>query len=99
MGKDKKANITVVYLLPPCPHLWMNFLDEFFAGHKLKLLFHKVHAHLIHNSCLAHSQVTKKTKKVQKYLVNDSCLAQSRHLQMTKYSASDYSRVGNGDNA
>jgi len=40
----------------------MNFLEKFLTGHKLKLVSRKVHVHLIHNSCIAHSQMTKNNK-------------------------------------
>jgi hypothetical protein len=42
---------------------WMNFLEEFLVGRELKFLSRQVHAHLVHDSCLAHSQMTKNTKK------------------------------------
>jgi len=42
-------------------------LEEFFVGRELKLLSHKVHAHLNDNSCLGCSQMTKNTKKAQTY--------------------------------
>jgi hypothetical protein len=38
----------------------MNFLAELLVGQELS---HKVHVRLIHNSCLAHSQLTKNNKK------------------------------------
>jgi hypothetical protein len=41
----------------------MNFLWEFFVGQELKLLYDKVHAHLIHNLRLVYSQMTKNTQK------------------------------------
>jgi hypothetical protein len=49
-------------LFPACPRLWTNFLEEFLIALELKLLSHKVPAQLIHNSCLAHLQMTKNTK-------------------------------------
>ncbi len=37
----------------------MNFLEEFLVGCELQFLSHKVHAHLIHYSCLTCLQMTK----------------------------------------
>ncbi len=50
------------HLFPGCPNLWMNFPEEFLLGHELNFLSHKVHAHLVHKSYLACSQMTKTTK-------------------------------------
>ncbi len=41
----------------------MNFLEEFLHKHELKFLSRKVHAYLIQNSSLVHSQLTKNAKK------------------------------------
>ncbi len=74
-------------MFPACPHLWTNFLEEVFIGHEFKLLSYKVHGHFIHNSCLRHSQMTKKTKKVSftTHLKTSSFIIYS---QLTKGSAS-----------
>ena len=45
----------------------MNFLDEFIFGPEHKSLSRKVHARLIHNSCLPYSQMTNNTWKVNTY--------------------------------
>ncbi len=66
----------------------MNFLEEFLTGHKLKLLSRKVCTHLIHNSCLAHSQMTKNTKKLTPISLT-ACAKLIRKSQSTKNSASD----------
>jgi hypothetical protein len=68
----------------------MNFLEEFLIGHELKSLSHNVHAHLIHNTCLAQSEMIKNTKK--SYLSWSQLMSSSfiSHSQMTKSSASDY---------
>jgi hypothetical protein len=54
------------------------FLEEFLVGHELKFLLNKVNAHLIHSSCLAHSRMTKNTKKVHNYPVH--CFYLSQYL-------------------
>jgi hypothetical protein len=51
----KCNNLQLVSTLSP---LSKKLLEEFLAGNELKFLFYKVHVCLIHNSCLAHSQMT-----------------------------------------
>jgi hypothetical protein len=48
----------------------------------------KVHVHLIHNSCLAHSQITKNTKKFTPISLA-ACVKLIRKSQSTNNSASE----------
>ncbi len=67
------------------------FLEEFLAGHELKFLSRKVHAHFIRNSCLAFSQMTYIMENVCTHIIPK--LGSSsfiRHMQMIKNSASEY---------
>ncbi len=52
----------------------IDFSEAFLVGYKLKLLSRNVHAHLFHNSCMTHSQMTKNAKKVCSYLIHTLCL-------------------------
>jgi hypothetical protein len=79
LSPNSQSDASVVYnLFPARPHLRMNFLEEFLVGHELKFLSHKVHASLIRDWCLAHSQNTKCTKKVNTFIVHNSCLHHSK---------------------
>jgi hypothetical protein len=66
--------VTIYNLFPAYPHLRINL---FLVGHELKLLSHKVHAHVIHISCIDHLKMTKNAKKVHYYLDHNSCSSHS----------------------
>ncbi len=66
--------IRLIYIFSTSPHLWTYDLEKFLIGQSCP---RKSNAHLIHNPCLADSQMTKNSKKVYTYLVHNFGLAQS----------------------
>jgi hypothetical protein len=66
----------------------MKVLEEYLVGNELKLLSHKVHAYLVRNLCIGHSQITKNAKNC----VTHGMMASSfmSHLRITKNSASSF---------
>ncbi len=65
------GHLKLICSLPPL--LWTNPLEKLLVGHELKFLSHKVHSHLVCDSCLAHSQLIKSIKKVPSYEVPRLC--------------------------
>jgi hypothetical protein len=55
----------------------MNFLEDLLVGHEFKFLSHKVHAHFIHEPCLAHSQMSLNNGKNHEYLAYNLCIGHS----------------------
>ncbi len=61
MLNSKSHALAFYNSFPAFTHFRTNLLEEFLVGDKLKFLSSKVHAHLIHNLRLAHSQMIKNT--------------------------------------
>jgi hypothetical protein len=84
-----------VFMFSACPHFRLSFLEEFLVAHKLQFLPGKVHAQLIHDSCLACSRRTKNNKEVHTYLIGRLCLVGKRDITSGRKPRSCLGRVFN----